>query len=214
MGSCTAGGAYVPAMSDETVIVSGNGTIFLGGPPLVKAATGEEVTAEELGGADVHTRISGVADHFALNDDPRARHRARDRQQPQPPQGLSLGRAAAGAAEVRPARPLRHRPARPAQVLRRARDHRAARRRQPLPRVQGALRHDARLRLRAHRGLSGRHHRQQRHPVHRERAQGRALHRALLPARHAAALPAEHHRLHGRQASTRTAASPRTAPRW
>ena len=68
MGSCTAGGAYVPAMSDETVIVKGQGTIFLGGPPLVKAATGEEVTAEELGGADVHTRISGVADHFA-NDD-------------------------------------------------------------------------------------------------------------------------------------------------
>jgi acetyl-CoA carboxylase carboxyltransferase component len=71
MGSCTAGGAYVPAMSDETVIVKGRGTIFLGGPPLVKAATGEEVTAEELGGADVHTRISGVADHFA-NDDAEA----------------------------------------------------------------------------------------------------------------------------------------------
>ena len=69
MGSCTAGGAYVPAMSDETVIVRGNGTIFLGGPPLVKAATGEEVTAEELGGADVHSRISGVTDHYALNDE-------------------------------------------------------------------------------------------------------------------------------------------------
>ncbi|MDQ4078502.1 MAG: methylcrotonoyl-CoA carboxylase [Chloroflexota bacterium] len=69
MGSCTAGGAYVPAMSDETVIVQGTGTIFLGGPPLVKAATGEEVTAEELGGAEVHTRISGVADHYALDDD-------------------------------------------------------------------------------------------------------------------------------------------------
>lgn len=68
MGSCTAGGAYVPAMSDETVIVKGNGTIFLAGPPLVKAATGEEVSAEELGGADVHTRISGVADHFASDD--------------------------------------------------------------------------------------------------------------------------------------------------
>ncbi|MFN3728325.1 MAG: carboxyl transferase domain-containing protein [Fimbriimonadaceae bacterium] len=68
MGSCTAGGAYVPAMSDEAVIVKGQGTIFLGGPPLVKAATGEEVTAEELGGADVHTRISGVADHFAEDD--------------------------------------------------------------------------------------------------------------------------------------------------
>jgi 3-methylcrotonyl-CoA carboxylase beta subunit/propionyl-CoA carboxylase len=69
MGSCTAGGAYVPAMSDETIIVKGTGTIFLGGPPLVKAATGEEVTAEELGGADVHTRISGVADYLAEDDD-------------------------------------------------------------------------------------------------------------------------------------------------
>src|SRR5207253_9320621 len=68
MGSCTAGGAYVPAMSDEAIIVKNTGTIFLGGPPLVKAATGEEVTAEELGGADVHTRISGVADHFAEDD--------------------------------------------------------------------------------------------------------------------------------------------------
>ncbi len=68
MGSCTAGGAYVPAMSDEAIIVKGTGTIFLGGPPLVKAATGEEVSAEELGGADVHTRISGVADHFAEDD--------------------------------------------------------------------------------------------------------------------------------------------------
>src|SRR5512138_3997825 len=68
MGSCTAGGAYVPAMSDESVIVRGTGTIFLGGPPLVKAATGEVVSAEDLGGADVHTRISGVADHLAEND--------------------------------------------------------------------------------------------------------------------------------------------------
>jgi 3-methylcrotonyl-CoA carboxylase beta subunit/propionyl-CoA carboxylase len=69
MGSCTAGGAYVPAMSDETVIVRGTGTIFLGGPPLVKAATGEEVTAEDLGGADVHTRLSGVADYLAEDDE-------------------------------------------------------------------------------------------------------------------------------------------------
>ena len=69
MGSCTAGGAYVPAMSDETIIVRGTGTIFIGGPPLVKAATGEEVTAEELGGADVHARRSGVADHYATSDE-------------------------------------------------------------------------------------------------------------------------------------------------
>src|SRR5271157_4214502 len=68
MGSCTAGGAYVPAMADESIIVKEQGTIFLAGPPLVKAATGELVSAEELGGADVHTRISGVADHLAEND--------------------------------------------------------------------------------------------------------------------------------------------------
>ncbi|WP_368854609.1 carboxyl transferase domain-containing protein, partial [Enterobacter hormaechei] len=68
MGSCTAGGAYVPAMSDESIIVKEQGTIFLAGPPLVKAATGEVVSAEDLGGADVHTRLSGVADYFANND--------------------------------------------------------------------------------------------------------------------------------------------------
>jgi 3-methylcrotonyl-CoA carboxylase beta subunit len=68
MGSCTAGGAYMPAMSDETIIVKNQGTIFLGGPPLVKAATGEIVSAEDLGGGDVHTRLSGVADHLAQND--------------------------------------------------------------------------------------------------------------------------------------------------
>jgi 3-methylcrotonyl-CoA carboxylase beta subunit/propionyl-CoA carboxylase len=74
MGSCTAGGAYVPAMSDETIIVKGTGTIFLGGPPLVKAATGEEVTAQDLGGADVHTQLSGVADYLAEDDDHAIRH--------------------------------------------------------------------------------------------------------------------------------------------
>ncbi|MGD8805828.1 MAG: carboxyl transferase domain-containing protein [Chloroflexota bacterium] len=77
LGSCTAGGAYIPAMADETIIVKGNGTIFLAGPPLVKAATGEEVSAEELGGADVHTRLSGVADHFA-NDEQQALAMVRD----------------------------------------------------------------------------------------------------------------------------------------
>jgi 3-methylcrotonyl-CoA carboxylase beta subunit len=77
LGMCTAGGAYVPAMSDETVIVKGQGTIYLGGPPLVKAATGEEVTEEELGGADMHARVSGVVDHYAL-DDPHALEIVRD----------------------------------------------------------------------------------------------------------------------------------------
>jgi len=98
MGSCTAGGAYVPAMSDETIIVRNQGTIFLGGPPLVKAATGEVVTPEELGGADVHTRVSGVADHFAESDVHalylarrvvgtlnRHKPRQRDRQEPEEP---------------------------------------------------------------------------------------------------------------------------------
>src|SRR4051812_24131630 len=69
MGMCTAGGAYVPAMSDECVIVRNQGTIYLGGPPLVKAATGEESTTEELGGGDMHSRISGVTDHLAENDE-------------------------------------------------------------------------------------------------------------------------------------------------
>ena len=69
LGSCTAGGAYIPAMSDESIIVKGNGTIFLAGPPLVKAATGEEVSAQDLGGAEVHTAKSGVADHFAEDEE-------------------------------------------------------------------------------------------------------------------------------------------------
>ncbi|MCP4198276.1 MAG: methylcrotonoyl-CoA carboxylase, partial [Proteobacteria bacterium] len=77
LGSCTAGGAYIPAMADETIIVKGNGTIFLAGPPLVKAATGEIVSAEDLGGADVHTRLSGVADHFA-EDEPEALEKIRE----------------------------------------------------------------------------------------------------------------------------------------
>ena len=82
MGSCTAGGAYVPAMSDETIIVRGTGTMFLGGPPLVKAATGEEVTAEELGGAEVHTSMSGVADYLRGRRRARAPHRAHHRRRP------------------------------------------------------------------------------------------------------------------------------------
>lgn len=77
LGSCTAGGAYVPAMADESVIVKQQGTIFLAGPPLVKAATGEEVSAEDLGGADMHCSISGVTDHYALNDE-HAIHLARE----------------------------------------------------------------------------------------------------------------------------------------
>ena len=101
MGSCTAGGAYVPAMSDETIIVKGTGTIFIGGPPLVKAATGQDVTAEELGGADVHTRQSGVADHYADVRRARARDLPLDRPQPRPPPA----RPALGRRPIRSRRP-------------------------------------------------------------------------------------------------------------
>jgi len=121
MGSCTAGGAYVPAMSDETVIVKGTGTIFLGGPPLVKAATGEDVTAEELGGSEVHTRRSGVADHEALDDEHalalgrsivanlhrRAPTPPWDRREPVPPAVAPDGPAGLyGAVSVDPRRPV------------------------------------------------------------------------------------------------------------
>jgi len=95
MGSCTAGGAYVPAMSDETIIVKNQGTIFLGGPPLVKAATGEVVSAEDLGGGDVHTRLSGVADHLAEND----------------LHALALARQVVGTLNGRKAQPLKLQPA-------------------------------------------------------------------------------------------------------
>ena len=122
MGSCTAGGAYVPAMSDETVIVKGTGTIFLGGPPLVKAATGEEVTAEELGGADVHTRLSGVADYFA-EDDEHALHLARTivGDAATRCKRLPAGHDRARGARLRSRGDLRHRQRRHAQALRRPR---------------------------------------------------------------------------------------------
>ena len=141
LGSCTAGGAYVPAMSDEAVIVRNQGTIFLGGPPLVKAATGEVVTAEELGGGDLHSRVSGVTDHLAEDD----------------ADALRIVRcivATLGAASPRapgtsaPSEEplydadehLRRRPRRPAHPVRRARGHRPDRRRQPVRRVQGGVR--------------------------------------------------------------------------
>ena len=211
MGSCTAGGAYVPAMSDETIIVRGTGTIFIGGPPLVKAATGEEVTAEELGGADVHTRRSGVADHYATSDEHAlalARQIVRhlgdappvpwELAAPEPPvvDPADLYGARAGGL------PPRARP---------ARADRADRRRQPLPRVQGALRRHARLRLRPHRGLPGRDPREPRDPLRRVVAEGRALRRARLQAAHPARLPPEHHRASWSAASTRRAASHATA---
>ena len=161
MGSSTAGGAYVPAMSDETVIVRGTGTIFLGGPPLVKAATGEDVTPEELGGSELHTRRSGVADHEALDDEHalalgRSIVANLNRKAPAPPWDLRDPEEPAvvpdgddATASLYAAVSLDAR--RPVPV---PRGHRPARRRIALPRVQAALRRDAGHRLRPRRGLS------------------------------------------------------------
>ena len=200
MGSCTAGGAYVPAMSDESVIVREQGTIFLGGPPLVKAATGEEISAEDLGGGDLHARKSGVVDHLAENDEhaltivrdivstlqpgeagPRSSCASRDRPNIEAEELYGIIPE-----DVRAPYDVHEVIARIVDGIR-------------VPRVQAALRLHARVRLRAYLGHPGRDPRQQRHPVQRERGQGRAFHRARLPAAHALAVPAEHLRLHGRR---------------
>ena len=213
MGSCTAGGAYVPAMSDETVIVKGEGTIFLGGPPLVKAATGEIVT----------------------------RRGARRRRRPCPPlrrrRPLCARRPSCAGARPADRRKSRRRPpelsflsAKSPSRLARRRSWRGSCRsifaasttaRTIIARlVDGsdfsefkALYGDTLVTgFAAIQGMRGRHPRQQRHPLLRVGAEGRAFHRALLPAEDPASLPAEHHRLHGRARTTRRAASPRTAP--
>ena len=154
MGSCTAGGAYVPAMSDETVIVKEQGTIFLGGPPLVKAATGEVVSAEDLGGGDVHARKSGVVDHLA-EDDAHALAIIRSIVNTLPRTGRSapvskgsLLNHRSGGADRRPPRATGRRAHRHPDAVRRPRGDLAHRRRQPVPRVQAAVRRDAGLRLR------------------------------------------------------------------
>ena len=199
MGSCTAGGAYVPAMSDECVIVREQGTIFLGGPPLVKAATGEEVTAEELGGGDLHSRTS------RRHRPPRRRRRARAADRPPHRRHARRRRRPRRGRSSPSSRRARTRPSLYDLVptdLRTPYDVREVIARL----VDGSRFHefkalygaDARLRLRAPQRAPRRHPRQQRHPVQRVRAQGRALHRALRPAQDPAAVPPEHHRLHGR----------------
>ena len=216
MGSCTAGGAYVPAMSDETIIVRNQGTIFLGGPPLVKAATGEVVTRRRAG----RRRCPYPPLRRRRPSSPRTTahaldHRAADRRQPRtaPKARLHLGRRREDPLydpeEIYGDHSRRH-----AQTLRCARSDRPRRRWLAVRRIQGALRRDARHRLRAALRLSGRDRRQQWHSVLRERAEGRAFHRTLRPARHSAALPAEHHGLHGRPQIRERTASPRTARRW
>ena len=213
-GPSTAGGAYVPAMCDENVIVREQGAIYLGGPPLVRAATGEEVTAEELGGGDVHTRISGVVRPPGRRRRARPRARARGdgagaasrRPRVVPGRGRAAGRG--------PGRPLRHRAARRAPAVRRPRDHRADRRREPLPRVQAALRDDARHRLRPPPRLRGRHPRAttaSSSPSRRSRVRTSSSSPASAACRSSSCRtsPAS-----WSASATSTAASPRTAPRW
>ena len=144
MGSCTAGGAYVPAMSDETIIVRDQGTIFLGGPPLVKAATGQEVTAEELGGGALHARTSGVVDHLAA-DDADALRTVRSIVATLPPAGRAWERAPVAPPAVDPATLYGAVPPGQPHPVRPARGDRPRRRRQPLPRVQGRVRDHDRL---------------------------------------------------------------------
>ena len=198
MGSCTAGGAYVPAMSDETVIVRGTGTIFLGGPPLVKAATGEDVDPQELGGADVHARQSGVVDHEADRRRARPAHRARDRREPERARAARVDDRRARRPGGRPGWTVRRDPGRALAGLRRARGDRPHRRRLGAARVQAALRRHPRVRVRPHPRSSGGDPREQRHPVLGVGAQGHPLRAARVRARRAARLPAEHHGVHGR----------------
>ena len=199
MGSCTAGGAYVPAMSDESIIVKEQGTIFLAGPPLVKAATGEIVTAEELGGADVHTRLSGVADHMAM-DDAHALELAR--------------RAIANLNSQKPFSVTLQTPEAPLydpdelmgvvpgdlktpydirEVLARVVDG------SRFDEFKARYRSNAGDRLCPHSRYSVWHHRQQWRAVFGKRHQGRPLCRTVFAAPHSAGIPAEHNRFHGRQ---------------
>ena len=195
----------------RAIIVRNQGTIFLGGPPLVKAATGEVVSAEDLGGGDVHTRLSGVADHLAAERRACARHRAPHRRQsaiackPRP----SCLREAAARRATMPAElygvvpPITRKPFDVREVIARIVDG------SEFDEFKARLRHDAGLRLRAYPRHAGRHPRQQRHPVLGVGAEGRAFHRALLPARHPAASSCRTSPASWSGANTRTAASPR-----
>ena len=196
-GSSTAGGAYLPGMSDYTVMVEDRARVFLGGPPLVKMAIGEDADEEELGGAAMHARTSGLCDYLA-RDEPEALRMAR---------GIvahlhwtRLGPGPAGPADppLVPGRgAARDRVGGRARALRRPRDPRPRRRRLALRGVQGALRRAARLRLGLARRLPDRGRGQQRHPLLARGAEGRAVHRAVQPHRHPDPVRAEHHRLHG-----------------
>ena len=196
MGSCTAGGAYVPAMSDETIIVKNQGTIFLGGPPLVKAATGEVVSAEDLGGGDVHTRLSGVADHWRKTTCmrlqlPRTAVRNLNKSKPPAPAAKSAGCPGLQQNELYGMIPTDTRkPFDVREIIARIVDGSEFDEFKPAsaPRWSPALR-TSRACLSASSPTTA--------SVQRVGPEGRALHRAVLPAQDSAGVPAEHHRLHG-----------------
>ncbi len=199
MGLCTAGGAYVPAMSDEVVHVKGTGAIFLGGPPLVKAATGEEVTADELGGAEVHCRESGVSDYFA-EDDAHAIAILRKivRGLPKTEKArLTMGQAKPPLYDPKEIYGIVSRDLKV--PVRLPGGHRADRRRQRVSGIQGALRADPGLRVRLYPRLPGGHPGEQRHPLLQQRPEGHPVHPALRPAEDPAGVPPEHQRLHHRE---------------
>ena len=204
-GNSTAGGAYVPGMSDYTVMVKEQAKVFLGGPPLVKMATGEESDDESLGGAEMHARISGLADYLAEDEHDAIRIGRRIVAR------LNWRKAYAapdvlGRARRRPRRAARPDPDRPQGAVRPARGDRAdlrrrlADERRRVRRVQAALRLVAGHRLGAAARPADRHPRQRAgRAVQRGGAEGDAVHPARQPGRHPAAVPAQHHRLHGRQ---------------
>ena len=212
-GSSTAGGAYVPGMSDYIVMQKKSAKVFLAGPPLVKMAINEDAVDEDLGGAEMHARVSGLADYLA-EDELDALRIGRGIVGHLNWRKLGPGSAGrrAGRAGARPRGAARHRQRGRAGALRHPRDHRPDRRRLPVRGVQGALRLPARHGLGGAGRLPGRDHRQQRDPVQRGVAEVRAVHPAVQPSRHPDHLPAEHHRLHGRAPATSSAASSRTAP--
>ena len=198
LGHCTAGGAYVPALSEYNVIVRGTGAIFLGGPPLVKAATGEDVTVEELGGADVHTRISGTADYPANSEEqaiaiarelvaqtPRPTKLDVEQIAPEPPYYDPDELYGVIPRDIKVQFDVR-------EVIARLVDGSRFHEYQP------AYGTHADLRVCPHLGLQGRYPWQQRRLVQRQLAQGRALHAVVQSEPRADALPAEYHRLHGR----------------
>ena len=201
-------------MCDESIIVRNQGTIFLAGPPLVKAATGEVVSAEELGGADVHSRTSGVTDHYAENDAHAlgiARHIVASLNEVKRPSvELRQPRAAA----PRAGGDLLGSAERPPNALRRARGHRPHRGRQRVRRVQAAVRPDPGLRLRARLGLPGRDRRQQRHPVLGKRRRRARISSSFAPSAASRWCSCRTSPASWSAGSTRPAASPRMARRW